>query len=173
MVQVYTRHACCVWQVVEDVLSLNGIARHLKAGRASNGALRLDNTKLYFKMDDNGNPVSAAPYGECHAHQLIHLSLSRKPGPPSCAGTHQRMGFHNCLASGAARCLCILYLCTLCLCVSPMHSSWAAVYCMTACRPLHACLAGDNCMPHEFAKLGSKSCMKGPTYEYTLCCRGA
>ncbi len=52
-------------QVVEDVLALNGIARHLKAGRASNGALRLDNTKLYFKMDDNGNPVSAAPYGEC------------------------------------------------------------------------------------------------------------
>lgn len=54
-----------VEQVVEDVLALNGIARHLKAARASNGALRLDNTKLYFKMDDNGNPVSAAPYGEC------------------------------------------------------------------------------------------------------------
>ena len=51
-------------QVVKDVLALNAIARHLKAGRASNGALRLDNTKLYFKMDDNGNPVSAEPYGE-------------------------------------------------------------------------------------------------------------
>lgn len=76
MVQMYTRHACCVWQVVEDVLALNGIARHLKAGRASNGALRLDNTKLYFKMDDNGNPVSAAPYGECLAHQLTHVSFT-------------------------------------------------------------------------------------------------
>lgn len=59
-------------QVVEDVLALNGIARHLKAGRASNGALRLDNTKLYFKMDDNGNPVSAAPYGECPDTITLH-----------------------------------------------------------------------------------------------------
>lgn len=52
-------------QVVEDVLALNGIARHLKAGRADNGALRLDNTKLFFKMDEHGNPVSAGPYGQC------------------------------------------------------------------------------------------------------------
>lgn len=59
-------------QVVEDVLALNGIARHLKAGRASNGALRLDNTKLYFKTDDNGNPVSAAPYGECSDTITLH-----------------------------------------------------------------------------------------------------
>lgn len=58
-------------EVVEDVLGLNGIARHLKAGRASNGALRLDNTKLYFKMDDNGNPVSAAPYVQREANQLV------------------------------------------------------------------------------------------------------
>ncbi len=58
--------------MVEDVLALNGIARHLKAGRASNGALRLDNTKLYFKMDDNGNPVSAAPYGECPDTITLH-----------------------------------------------------------------------------------------------------
>ncbi|KAL0046957.1 hypothetical protein WJX82_002966 [Trebouxia sp. C0006] len=58
-------------EVVEDVLALNGIARHLKAGRASNGALRLDNTKLYFKTDDNGNPVSAAPYVQREANQLV------------------------------------------------------------------------------------------------------
>ncbi|KAL0033647.1 hypothetical protein WJX79_009647 [Trebouxia sp. C0005] len=58
-------------EVVEDVLALNGIARHLKAARASNGALRLDNTKLYFKMDDNGNPVSAAPYVQREANQLV------------------------------------------------------------------------------------------------------
>ncbi len=64
--------------MVDDVLALNGIARHLKAGRASNGALRLDNTKLYFKMDDTGNPVSAAPYGEsapttslCITHDIL------------------------------------------------------------------------------------------------------
>ena len=54
-------------QVVGDVLALNGIARHLKAGRTANGALRLDNTKLYFTMDDNGNPVSASPYGRQHS----------------------------------------------------------------------------------------------------------
>ena len=53
-----------VSQVVADVLALNAIARHLKAGRADNGALRLDNNKLYFKMDSDGNPVSAGPYGD-------------------------------------------------------------------------------------------------------------
>ena len=46
------------------MLALNGIARHLRAGRVANGALRLDNTKLYFGMDADGNPISAAPYGE-------------------------------------------------------------------------------------------------------------
>lgn len=61
---MYSRlSACCLVQVVQDVLALNGIARHLKSGRADNGALRLDNTKLYFKMDEHGNPVSAGPYG--------------------------------------------------------------------------------------------------------------
>ena len=51
-------------QVVHDVLALNSIARHLRAGRVANGALRLDNTKLFFGMDDDGNPISAAPYGK-------------------------------------------------------------------------------------------------------------
>lgn len=55
---------CCAVQVVQDVLALNSIARHLKSARADNGALRLDNTKLFFKMDEHGNPVSAGPYGE-------------------------------------------------------------------------------------------------------------
>ena len=64
----------CQMQVVGDVLALNGIARHLKAGRASNGALRLDNTKLYFHMDDKGNPISAAPYGGQHS-QLHCVTL--------------------------------------------------------------------------------------------------
>ena len=61
---VHPHKLCCATQVVGDVLALNGIARHLKAGRADNGALRLDNTKLFFKMDEHGNPVSAGPYGE-------------------------------------------------------------------------------------------------------------
>ena len=51
------------------MLALNGIARHLRAGRVANGALRLDNTKLFFGMDANGNPISAAPYGK-NLHQL-------------------------------------------------------------------------------------------------------
>ena len=57
--------------MVHDVVALNGIARHLRAGRVANGALRLDNTKLFFGMDANGNPISAAPYGK----SVIHLPI--------------------------------------------------------------------------------------------------
>lgn len=110
---------CCAVQVVEDVLALNGIARHLKSGRADNGALRLDNTKLFFKMDEHGNPVSAGPYGEpCFAPNSSSptvLDVSVLLGnlnvllfdsshhafqslPPSCAvlSTHQASRDCNC-----------------------------------------------------------------------------
>eukprot|EP00955_Chlamydomonas_euryale_P034208 349716-Chlamydomonas_euryale.AAC.2 len=43
-------------------MALNGVARMLRAARFAGGALRLDNTKLFFKMDKDGNPDSTAPY---------------------------------------------------------------------------------------------------------------
>ncbi len=49
-------------QVIADSLALNGIARHLRGTRFDGGALRLENTRLSFALDNAGNPVSCAPY---------------------------------------------------------------------------------------------------------------
>lgn len=49
-------------QVQSDSLALHAIARRLRSRRFANGALRLDNTRLYFTLDAEGQPVAAAPY---------------------------------------------------------------------------------------------------------------
>eukprot|EP00192_Tetraselmis_astigmatica_P002303 CAMPEP_0117691284 /NCGR_PEP_ID=MMETSP0804-20121206/25625_1 /TAXON_ID=1074897 /ORGANISM="Tetraselmis astigmatica, Strain CCMP880" /LENGTH=998 /DNA_ID=CAMNT_0005504481 /DNA_START=114 /DNA_END=3110 /DNA_ORIENTATION=- len=60
------------WQeVVSDVLRLNSVARRLRAARFDAGALRLDNVKLSFKLNKDGNPVSATPYVQREANQMI------------------------------------------------------------------------------------------------------
>ena len=51
-------------QVQADVLALHGIAAKLRAARFGSGALRLDNTKLNFTLDAEGNPDDAHPHGE-------------------------------------------------------------------------------------------------------------
>ncbi len=51
-------------QVQGDVLALHGIAAKLRAKRFGSGALRLDNTKLNFSLDADGNPEDAHPHGE-------------------------------------------------------------------------------------------------------------
>jgi len=53
-------------QVQGDVLALHGIAAKLRAKRFGSGALRLDNTKLNFSLDADGNPDDAHPHGESH-----------------------------------------------------------------------------------------------------------
>lgn len=58
-------------QVQEDVLALHGIAAKLRAKRFGSGALRLDNTKLNFSLDADGNPDDAHPHGELHPRLLI------------------------------------------------------------------------------------------------------
>lgn len=50
-------------QVVEDVLSLDKIARNMKRRRFEDGALRLDTVKLAFSLDDDGNPKVCHIYG--------------------------------------------------------------------------------------------------------------
>ena len=49
-------------QVTEDSLALHAVARRLRVRRFAGGALRLDNTRLYFTLDAGGQPVAAAPY---------------------------------------------------------------------------------------------------------------
>jgi hypothetical protein len=51
-------------QVQADVLALHGIAAKLREARFGSGALRLDNTKLDFTLDADGNPDNAHPHGE-------------------------------------------------------------------------------------------------------------
>ena len=58
-------------QVVDDVLTMNSVARKLRAARHKEGALRLDNVKLNFRLDTDGNPVSATPHVQREANQMI------------------------------------------------------------------------------------------------------
>ena len=46
------------------MLNLHGIASRLRAQRFERGCLKLDNVKLSFQMDDEGNPLAASPHGE-------------------------------------------------------------------------------------------------------------
>jgi exoribonuclease R len=58
-------------QVVEDVLCLAKVARNLRKDRFDSGALRLDNIKLGFTLDADGNPVGATPHVQREANQTI------------------------------------------------------------------------------------------------------
>ncbi|GIL48122.1 hypothetical protein Vafri_4822 [Volvox africanus] len=60
------------WDQVEaDSLALWSLAKQLRAARFNGGALRLDNTRLFFSLDNDGNPVAAAPYVQKEANQLV------------------------------------------------------------------------------------------------------
>lgn len=52
-----------IHQVVGDCLALHAIARNLRAARHANGALRLDNARLTFSLDKDGNPVGGRGRG--------------------------------------------------------------------------------------------------------------
>lgn len=58
-------------QVKYDCLALHGIASRLREARFKSGALRLNNTRLFFAMDTGGNPVSASPYVQTAANFLV------------------------------------------------------------------------------------------------------
>lgn len=50
--------------MAEDVLTLHKMAAAMRRRRFENGALRLDNVKLNFTLDADGNPCDAHPHGE-------------------------------------------------------------------------------------------------------------
>lgn len=68
---------CLLCQVVGDVLALNRIARNLHRRRFENGALRLDNVKLVFRLDAEGNPASCEAHGRMSLKMQNNLLLSR------------------------------------------------------------------------------------------------
>ena len=59
------RHTLSARQVRGDVLALHAIAQAMRARRFAGGALRLDNVKLDFTLDADGNPTEAHPHGVC------------------------------------------------------------------------------------------------------------
>ena len=57
--------------VMEDSLVLWKVAKRLRRSRFDSGALRLDNARLSFKLDKDGNPTSCSHYDQKEANQLV------------------------------------------------------------------------------------------------------
>lgn len=57
--------------VCGDVVRLHTLAQALRRGRFDAGALRLDNTKLSFQLDGEGNPTGCCPYATGESNQLV------------------------------------------------------------------------------------------------------
>ncbi|BGP09894.1 Translational repressor [Rhodotorula toruloides] len=57
--------------VETDVKRLAGIAKHLRHRRFESGALRIDNVKVSFRLDEFGLPVDAHEYARKEANELI------------------------------------------------------------------------------------------------------
>lgn len=53
--------------MVNDSLTLHRIASALRKRRFDGGALRLDNTRLFFKLDGEGNPCDYGVYEQARA----------------------------------------------------------------------------------------------------------
>ncbi len=77
-------------QVVEDVLSLDKIARKMKRRRFEDGALRLDTVKLAFSLDSDGNPDVCRIYGA--------------PPPPPLSYINGRLAFRTRLIIVCVHC---------------------------------------------------------------------
>ncbi|SPO21661.1 related to SSD1 protein [Ustilago trichophora] len=58
-------------EIADDILILHKLAQKMRARRFETGALRIDNVKLSFKLDDNGLPTDASIYSSYDAHRLI------------------------------------------------------------------------------------------------------
>ncbi|GAA6017655.1 hypothetical protein JCM10207_001238 [Rhodosporidiobolus poonsookiae] len=57
--------------VEDDVLALASIAKHLRKRRFDNGALRIDNVKVQFSLDEFGLPVDSHSFERKEANELI------------------------------------------------------------------------------------------------------
>nr|CAG4643864.1 EOG090X047D [Lepidurus arcticus] len=59
-------------EICSAVLNLQNIAVKLRQGRERQGALRIDNPKVYFRLDEDTRlPESVAPYVRKESHKLI------------------------------------------------------------------------------------------------------
>jgi protein SSD1 len=60
-----------VSDVESDILLLNTLAKKLRGKRFDNGALKIDNVKLNFSLDDEGRPIDCGSYIQRDANALI------------------------------------------------------------------------------------------------------
>ncbi|MEW5299114.1 MAG: hypothetical protein WDW36_002160 [Sanguina aurantia] len=58
-------------EVIGDSLALNAVACKLRAARFRNGALTMDNIKLSYVMDKDGDPVAFSQYIQSDANHLV------------------------------------------------------------------------------------------------------
>lgn len=58
-------------QVQSDIVVLHQLADKLRARRFDNGAVRIDNVKLSFNLDENGMPTDAVTYKQEKANELV------------------------------------------------------------------------------------------------------
>jgi DIS3-like exonuclease 2 len=71
--------ACVMWayfryewhQVAHDVRLLHTLSQRIRQRRFALGSLRLDNTKILFRMDGDGNPCEALPYITKDSNHLV------------------------------------------------------------------------------------------------------
>ena len=57
--------------VKQDVLTLFNISKALRRARFENGALKINSIKLWFALDENGNPENLGVYQQKEANKLI------------------------------------------------------------------------------------------------------
>lgn len=108
-------------QIKYDCLALHGIASRLRDARFKSGALRLNNTRLFFALDTGGNPVAASPYVQTSANFLVeeymllanmHVAAIIARAFPKHALL--RCVWHVCVAASPAPAAC----------VPSSHSAW-------------------------------------------------
>ncbi|PRP88367.1 mitotic control protein [Planoprotostelium fungivorum] len=58
-------------EMSRDILAMHSIAQHLRKSRYENGSITMNNSKLGFKLDDNGNPIEVYEYVTKEANHMI------------------------------------------------------------------------------------------------------
>lgn len=58
-------------EIKKDVLTFFGLSKHLRKKRYDNGALSIQSIKLWFALDDVGNPVKSGIYQIKDSNRLI------------------------------------------------------------------------------------------------------
>ncbi len=89
--------------MVQDSLTLHRIASALRKRRFDGGALRLDNTRLFFKLDGEGNPCDYGVYEQASNNekvpappdQVMLLALDRLC-TQTCSRSHAMRPSHRC-----------------------------------------------------------------------------